>query len=71
MKLKLLLEMYSHYPDKEKFFNSFFDKLAGTAQLRQQIIDNKSEEEIKKSWEEGISRFKEIRKKYLKYLEFR
>ena len=71
IQLKLLIEMYSQYPEKEKFFSSFFDKLAGTAKLRKQIIENKSEEEIRKSWEVGINHFKEIRKKYLKYEDFK
>ncbi len=70
IQLKWLLSMYSRYPDKDKFFNDFFDKLAGTDKLRQQIMDNKSEEEIKKSWQEGIRQFKKIRKKYIKYKDF-
>ena len=34
---------------------------------RQQIIDGKSEEEIRASWEPGLSQYKEMRKKYLLY----
>ena len=70
IQLKWLIQMYSVYPDKGKFFNKFFDKLAGTDQLRQQIIKNKSEEEIKKSWGKGIDDFMQIRKKYLLYFDY-
>lgn len=46
---------------------SFFDRLAGTSTLRQQILNNVPEEEIRKSWETDLERFKAIRKKYLLY----
>lgn len=72
--LAWLLEMYKAYPHKEKFFDrkqsrqmGSFDHLAGVYQLKQQIIAGKSEAEIRKSWEEGLSAFKKIRQKYLIY----
>jgi uncharacterized protein YbbC (DUF1343 family) len=72
--LKWLMEMYKAYPDKEKFFDYHqsnqignFDKLAGTKQLKEQIIAGTSEEAIRKSWEPGLSRFKQIRSRYLLY----
>ena len=65
--LHWLIETYNNCPDKEKFFNNFFEKLAGTDQLRLQIIEGKTQKEIKESWEEGIGNFKEIRGKYLIY----
>ncbi len=68
--LSYLLEMYSDYKDKHSFFNNFFDKLAGTDELRLQIINNFSEEKIRDSWVEGLSTFKSIRKKYLLYKDF-
>ncbi len=49
------------------FFNSFFTKLAGTKRLQKQIEDNKTEQEIKASWLEGLRKFKKIRQKYLLY----
>lgn len=70
IQLKWLIEMYSVFPDKENFFNNFFDKLAGTSKLRKQIIDNKTEDEIRESWKEDIEDFKKIRKKYLHYKDF-
>ena len=43
------------------------DKLAGTSKFKEQIIAGVSEEEIRKSWEPGLSEYKEMRKKYLLY----
>jgi uncharacterized protein YbbC (DUF1343 family) len=39
----------------------------GTSEFRQQIIAGVSEEEIRKSWEPGLSNYKMMRKKYLIY----
>lgn len=46
---------------------SFFDRLAGTSTLRQHILNNVPEEEIRNSWETDLERFRAIRKKYLLY----
>lgn len=45
----------------------WLDKLAGTSALRHQIQKGMSEKEIKATWQEGLNKFKEIRKKYLMY----
>jgi uncharacterized protein YbbC (DUF1343 family) len=72
--LKWLMELYQAYPFKEKFFDfkqsnqiGNFDKLAGVATLREQIIAGKSEKQIRESWGPGLSDFKKLRKKYLLY----
>jgi uncharacterized protein YbbC (DUF1343 family) len=65
--LNWLIESYNNCPEKEKFFNNFFDKLAGTDKLRLQIIEGKTVKEIKESWQEGLNEFKKIRNKYLLY----
>jgi hypothetical protein len=65
-----LINFYNKAPDKEKFFNNFFDKLAGNDVLKQQIKNGLSEEEIRKSWKADIDKFKAIRKKYLLYKDF-
>jgi uncharacterized protein YbbC (DUF1343 family) len=62
--------MYNAYPDKDKFFTSFFEKLAGTKKLAEQIKAGESETEIIKSWLPEIKKFKKIRKKYLIYKDF-
>lgn len=65
--LEWLLDAYKNYPEKEKFFNPFFEKLVGNKQLKQQIMDGKSEEEIRESWNKDLENFKLIRAKYLLY----
>ncbi len=74
LNLKWLIELYTAYPDKAKFFDytqsnqmGNFDKLAGTVQLREQIVAGIPEAEIRKSWEPGLNQYKEMRKKYLLY----
>lgn len=72
--LQWLMELYKAHPHKEKFFNSslsremgVIERLAGSGLFRQQIIDGKSEKEIRASWEPGLSQYKKMRKKYLLY----
>jgi uncharacterized protein YbbC (DUF1343 family) len=65
--LDWLLETYNQSQNKEEFFISFFDKLAGTDKLRKQIISGKNSREIKKSWKAELKEFKNIRNKYLLY----
>ena len=62
-----LIKLYQAFPDKEHFFNAYFTKLAGNQELRKQIEEGKTEQEIRLSWEPELSRFKMIRKKYLLY----
>ena len=65
--LFFLKKMYKSIEKKENFFTLFFDKLAGTDKLRKQIENGMSEEEIKKTWQKDIEKFKKIRLKYLLY----
>jgi uncharacterized protein YbbC (DUF1343 family) len=65
--LKYLIEFYNAFPDKEKYFNSFLTKLAGTESLRQQIEAGFSEDEIRMSWQTGLDAYKKMREKYLMY----
>ena len=68
--LSYLLEFYNKSKDKEKFFNKYFVKLAGTDQLQKQIEEGKSEDEIRESWQAGLTAYKVKRKKYLLYDDF-
>lgn len=79
IQLSYLLNAYKLFPNKDSFFlpaksnkpeDIFFNKLAGNAILMQQIKEGKSEEEIRKSWQPDIQKFKAIRKKYLLYKDF-
>ena len=65
--LNWIVEAYKQCDKQEKFFNNFFDKLAGTDKLRLQIIAGKTAKEIKASWQKGLEDFKEIREEYLLY----
>lgn len=67
LELKWLLKAYENTSDKTVFFNDFFTKLAGTKKLREQIEAGITEKEIRKTWQEGLEQFKEVRKKYLIY----
>ena len=70
--LKYLLDFYNKMPDKSKFFSrpEFFDKLAGTDELRKQILAGKTENEIRASWVKDLEVYKEMRRKYLLYPDF-
>lgn len=72
--IQWMMELYNAFPEKEKFFDSRLsremgniDRLSGSKLFRQQIINGASEEEIRKSWEPGLSEYREMRKKYLIY----
>jgi len=74
LNIQWLIELYQAYPEKEKFFDykqskqiNRFERLAGNETLKRQIIDGKSEDEIRRSWEPALSEFKKMRKKYLLY----
>ncbi|WP_460612435.1 exo-beta-N-acetylmuramidase NamZ family protein [Hymenobacter seoulensis] len=68
--LRYLLDFYQQSTDKANFFNKGFERLVGTAALRQQIIAGKTEQEIRKSWEPALGQYKALRKKYLLYPDF-
>lgn len=72
--LQWIIELYKAHPHKEKFFDSKLSKemgtierLVGSGQFRQQIIDGVSEKDIRASWEPDLSQYREMRKKYLLY----
>jgi uncharacterized protein YbbC (DUF1343 family) len=72
--LQWIMDLYKASPNKEQFFDSklsnqmgHIENLVGSGLFRQQIIDGISEAEIRKSWEPGLSQYKEMRKKYLLY----
>lgn len=65
-----LTQTYATYHDKGHFFTSYFNTLAGTDQLKKQVMEGKTEEEIRQSWQVGLSSYKAKRKKYLLYTDF-
>jgi uncharacterized protein YbbC (DUF1343 family) len=71
LNLTWLQRAYREYPDKGAFFTPFFDKLAGGDELRQQIINKTSEAAIRSSWAPELKRYKQLRRKYLLYEDFK
>jgi uncharacterized protein YbbC (DUF1343 family) len=72
--LRWMMDLYRAYPDKERFFDQTqskemgnIDQLAGTTRFKEQIIAGWSEEQIRQSWEPGLSNYKKMRQKYLLY----
>ena len=65
--LKYLIQMYNAFPDKDKFFIPYFDKLAGNTILKEQIKAGQTEVQIRATWQDELNQFKTMRKKYLLY----
>ncbi|MBS1742509.1 MAG: DUF1343 domain-containing protein [Bacteroidetes bacterium] len=72
IRLSYLLNAYKLFPGKDSFFlkNNFFHSLAGNDLLMKQVKENMTEEQIRKSWQTDLEKFKAIRKKYLLYTDF-
>ncbi len=68
--LNWLIQFYLTYQTKSEFFTPYFDKLAGTDQLKNAIVYGKSDFMIHQDWKTDIDKFKLIRKKYLLYKDF-
>jgi len=62
-----LIDAYNATAEKDKFFDDAFYELAGTYELKLQIQQGLSFEEIKLTWQEGLTAFKKIREKYRIY----
>ncbi len=69
-----IIELYNAFPHKEKFFDftlskemGSIDKLSGQNAFKYQVMTGMPEAEIRKTWEPGLNKFKEMRKKYLLY----
>lgn len=67
LNLEWLIKAYNDYPEKEKFFTSYFDVLAAGPTLKEQIKKGMSSEEIRATWREGLEKFGKLREKYLMY----
>lgn len=67
--LNWLLNAREQLGDSIKFINQrqFFDQLAGTSDLRQQLDEGCTAKEIKIMWKPGLDEFLKIRQKYLIY----
>jgi uncharacterized protein YbbC (DUF1343 family) len=67
-----LIEMYKQFPKGEQFWPSgkFITLLMGGDEIYDQLKQNRSEAEIRASWEPKLTAFKAKRKKYLLYKDF-
>lgn len=72
--LSWIIELYKNHPNKEKFFDRSIskqigniDNLIGYADFKKQIAKGWTEDQIRKTWEQGIAEFKKSRAKYLLY----
>jgi len=70
LNISYLIKMYMDLNIGKDFFNNYFNKLAGTALLKDQIIEGLSEEEIMESWKDDLIVYKYVRKQYLLYKDF-
>lgn len=72
--LRFFLDFYNKAGNEQAFFFSrpqWFDLLAGTKELRYQIVRGLTEEEIRESWQPELDKYKQMRKKYLLYPDYR
>lgn len=72
--IQWIIELYNAHPYKEKFFDSRLSRemnsieiQIGVSDFRKQVMNGVPEDEIRKSWEPGLSEYKVMRKKYLLY----
>jgi uncharacterized protein YbbC (DUF1343 family) len=65
--LSYIIDFYKLWKEEESFFINYFNTLAGTGELMQQIKNGMTEEEIKETWQEGLDQYNLLRKKYLLY----
>ena len=69
MNLEYVIDAYNNLNIGDKFFTSFFDKLAGQTYIREMIQAGKSADEIRARWHDDVKRFKQQRRPYLLYPE--
>ncbi len=70
LNLNYVIDAFDRLPNNQTDFfldNNFFEKLAGTKSLRNQILAKKTEKEIRDHWQSGLNSFQKIREKYLLY----
>lgn len=68
--ISFVIDAYTHMQrGADKFFSKFFDKLAGTPDLRRMIMAGKPESQIKASWAPATADFRKLRERYLLYPE--
>lgn len=67
--LEYLIDAYDNLGIGDKFFTSFFEKLAGKRDIRGMIEDGMDAAMIKETWQDDVKAFKQQRRPYLLYAE--
>ena len=67
IELQWLIQAHRDFPDKAHFFKKGFYRIAGNKRLQKQLAQGMNEQQIRKTWEKDLNKFREIRKKYLIY----
>jgi uncharacterized protein YbbC (DUF1343 family) len=67
IELQWLIDAYQKFPQKSHFFKKGFYRIAGNKRLQNQLAQGMNEQQIRKTWEKDLKKFKNIRKKYLIY----
>jgi uncharacterized protein YbbC (DUF1343 family) len=67
LRLEWIIEAYQKMNKRDDFFIEYFDKLAGTDQLRKQILEGKNPSEIRASWADGLNQYRKMRSRYVLY----
>jgi uncharacterized protein YbbC (DUF1343 family) len=68
--LEWIIDAFNRYEDKKNFFTDWINTLMGGREFREQIAKGMTENEIRKTWQPGLEKFKKIRSKYLLYEDF-
>jgi uncharacterized protein YbbC (DUF1343 family) len=70
--LKYFQDFFELFDNAEKFWKSrrWIDLLSGDKNFYDQINNRKDAEEIEKTWQDGIEKYKVMRKQYLLYPDF-
>lgn len=75
--LQYVLQFYKAYqactPNAGKSFftrPTWFDLLMGTSQVRLDILQGKTEQQIRSDWKKDLEKYKTMRKKYLLYTDY-
>ncbi len=65
--IQIVETIYRMYPDKFQWRQRHFDRLCGTASVREAIIEEESLKNLKTGWQRDLKKFAQIRQKYLIY----
>jgi uncharacterized protein YbbC (DUF1343 family) len=65
--ISYVIDFYNKWKSEEDFFTNYFNTLAGTNKLRNDVEKGLSEDEIRTSWQDDLEKYKTKRANYLLY----